>query len=172
MKPVRRSDVAGQIAGAHSAGLGWFSGRDHAMPTEIVVHAAHRGGMRVLADAGEHRLTMDYPIAPGNAGFTPLQLLLVGLAGCATSTMVALLRKSGQPVQGLEANVRGIRRDEHPTVLTEIALELVVYGSGLDEAIVTRALEQAEQQICPVWAMLKAGTPITATVRLVDDGAR
>jgi putative redox protein len=139
------------------------------MPTEIVVHAVHQGGMRVLADAGEHQVTMDYPIAPGNAGFTPLQLLLASLAGCAANTLAALLRKSGQEVRGLEVTARGMRREEHPTVFTTIALELVVHGKGVDREVVDRALGQAEQLVCPVWAMLKAGTPITASLRLVED---
>ena len=139
------------------------------MPTEIVMHAKHQGGMRVLADAGEHQVQMDYPIAPGNAGLTPLQLLLASLAGCAVSTLAALLRKGGQPVEGLEARVRGLRREEHPTVFTEIAMEFVLRGNGIDRAVVDRALAQAEQRVCPVWAMLKAGTQITASVRIAEE---
>lgn len=67
-----------------------------------------------------------------------------------------------QPLRGLEVHARGLRRDEHPTVFTEIALEFVLHGAGLDPTAVTRALSVAENQLCPVWAMLKAGTPITA----------
>jgi len=139
------------------------------MPTEIVVHAAHQGGMHVIADAGDHSVSMDYPLAPGNAGFTPLQLLLASLAGCAAGTMVALLRKSGQPVLGLEVNARGVRREEHPTVFTQIALEFVVHGTGVDQAVAGRALSQAEQLVCPVWAMLKVSTPIAASLRFVEE---
>jgi uncharacterized OsmC-like protein len=45
----------------------------------------------------------------------------------------------------------------------------VLHGTGVDQAVVDRALAQAEQVVCPVWAMLKAGTPITAAARLVED---
>ena len=139
------------------------------MPTEILVHATHQGAMRVVADAGEHSVSMDYPLAPGNAGFTPLQLLLASLAGCAANTIAALMRQSGQPLRALEVNAKGTRREEHPTVFTEIELEFVVHGRDVDQAGLGRALAQAEQRVCPVWAMLKAGTPISACLRLVED---
>ena len=137
------------------------------MPTEIVVHAVHQGAMHVVADAGEHRVSMDYPLKPGNAGFTPLQLLLASLAGCSASTLAALLRKGGQAPEGLEVTATGVRREEHPTVFTQISLEFVVRGGSVDQAVAAKALSQAEQLVCPVWAMLKAGTPISASLRVV-----
>lgn len=33
---------------------------------------------------------------------------------------------------------------------------------------VAKALAMPEQTLCPVWAVLKAGTPITASFRVVD----
>ena len=66
-----------------------------------------------------------------------------------------------QPFTGLTVEARGKRRDEHPTVLTEIALEFVITGAGTDPDRVAQALKMAEEQLCPVWAMLKGGTPIT-----------
>ena len=66
---------------------------------------------------------------------------------------------------------RGQRRSEHPTVFTEIALEFVVHGD-LQEPVVAEALEQSEARICPVWAMLKPGTPITSSFQVVQAAAR
>jgi putative redox protein len=83
--------------------------------------------------------------------------------------MVVLLRKLKQPAQGVEVNVRAVRRDQHPTLLTEIAMEFVVRGTGLDPDVVARALAQSEEQICPVWAMLKGGTRITSSLRIVGN---
>jgi len=138
------------------------------MPTELVVHAVHEGGMRFTAEAGGHAVTLDYPLSPGEvgAGATPLQLLLASLAACSGSTLALVLARMQQPLQGLEVHARGLRRDEHPTVFTEIALEFVLHGTELDPDAVTRALSAAENHLCPVWAMLKAGTPITAAVSI------
>jgi len=71
-----------------------------------------------------------------------------------------------QPVAGLEVDVRALRSEQHPTVLTEIALEFVVKGSGVTSEAVEKALKVSEDLLCPVWNMLKGGTPITATFRI------
>ena len=138
------------------------------MPTELSVRATQVEGLRFSMTAREHTVTTDYPLQPGEAGagMRPLELLLASLASCAGGSMVVLLRKFKQPAQGVEVNMRASRRDEHPTLLTDIAMEFIVYGTGLDLAAVARALAQSEEQICPVWAMLKGGTRITSSLRL------
>ena len=139
------------------------------MPTELFVHATQEEGMRFSTTAREHTVITDYPLQPGaaGAGMRSLELLLASLASCAGGSMVVLLRKLQQPAQRVEVNVRASRRDQHPTLLTDIAMEFVVYGTGLDPAVVARALAQSEEQICPIWAMLKGGTRITSSLRLV-----
>ncbi len=138
------------------------------MPSELTVHALYQGGMRFDATCGDHSVTLDYPI-PADAcvaGMTPLQLLLASLAACSGSTLAMLLKRTGPGAEGLEVTAKGARRDEHPTVLTQISLEFVVRGSGITPAMVEHALKVAEGQLCPVWAMLKAGTPITTSYTL------
>jgi len=140
------------------------------MSTEMTVHAQYAGGMKVNTSNGEHSLTTDYPLAPGEpaAGFRPMELLLVALAGCAGSAVGLLLDRAKQPLRGLEVNVRALRRDEHPTVFTEIHVEFVVRGSGLDRAVIERVIAQAEGRLCPVWAMLRASTTIATSLEILE----
>ena len=139
------------------------------MPSELSVHAVQQGPMEFAIGDGEHEVTIDYPL-PGSEGelrgMTPLRLLLASLAGCSGSSVAALLRRDGQPVTGVEVTARGQRRDEHPTVISSIELEFVVKGA-VDPARVEHALKLSEAQICPVWAMLKTGTPISSSYRVV-----
>ena len=100
------------------------------------------------------------------AGPTPLQMLLASLAVCSGSTLVLVLARMKQEVAALEVYARGTRRDEHPTVLTEIALEFILRGAQLDADKVAQAIKVAEEQLCPVWAMLETSTPIRASFRL------
>ena len=142
------------------------------MPTELTIHAVNRGGMVVTADDGCHTLTMDYPM-PGSedeelAGLTPLRVLLASLAACSGNSLAVLLRKMRQPVGEIEVDVRGLRRDEHPTVVTAIDLMFTVHGAEVEPAAVEKALAISEEQVCPVWAMLKSGTPIEASYRIVE----
>jgi putative redox protein len=136
---------------------------------EYTVEAVHQGGLQFAATAGPHSVTTDYPLKPDDAGAgqRPLELLLASLASCAGGALLVLLRRGGHPGAGLTVRARGQRRSEHPTVFTEIALEFTVCGD-LDESVVAEALEQSESRICPVWAMLKPTTPITASFRIVQ----
>lgn len=47
-------------------------------------------------------------------------------------------------------------------MITAIDLAFTVYGE-VDPARVEHALTLSEATICPVWAMLKAGTPVTSS---------
>ena len=139
------------------------------MPSELTVHAVQQGPMEFALSDGEHEVTIDYPL-PGSdgdlKGMTPLRLLLSSLAGCSGSSVAALLRRDGQPVERVEVSARGQRRDEHPTVITTIDLAFTVYGE-VEPSRVEHALRLSEAQICPVWAMLKAGTPVTSSFTIV-----
>jgi putative redox protein len=146
------------------------SPQEATMPQELCVHAVHQGGMHFVASTADHSVNFDYPLqSEETKGFTPLQMLLASLASCAGSTVGLLLGQMRQPLAGLEVEARGKRRDEHPTVITEIALDFVLRGDGLDPDMVAKALQVAEEKICPVWAMLKTGTPITSSFRIVED---
>lgn len=142
------------------------------MPTELAIDATYEGGMCVSACDGEHSVLMDYPLQPGQqtAGMTPLKLLLSSLAGCMGNTLSLLLSRRDQQLTGLQVGVRAQRRDEHPTVLTSIEVELVLHGDDLDPEIVAHAVELAEEKLCPVWAMIRPATPVTTTWRIEPQG--
>ena len=134
---------------------------------EYTAEAVHEEGLRFAVTAGSHSLRTDYPLKPDETGVgpRPLEMLLASLASCAGGALIVLLRKAGQPVRGLKVMARGQRRTEHPTVLTEIALEFVVCGSVAPSAV-AKAIEDSEARICPVWAMLRPGTPISSNFRI------
>jgi putative redox protein len=138
------------------------------MPTEMSVTAVHQGEMRILAQAGTRQLLMDYPLKGEDpAGFKPLETLLASLAGCAGDTLAILLRKTRQPFIGLQVEVRAQRRDEHPTIFTQIHMDFKVRGSNLVQSQVQDVLKEAEERVCPVWAMLKASTPIATSLTVI-----
>jgi putative redox protein len=144
-----------------------FPHRRLIMPPHLSVQAVREKAMCFTASTGEHSVCLDYPLGPGEtAGPTPLQMLLTSLAVCAGSTLGLVLDRMKQPVTGLSVNASAERRDEHPTVLTEIALEFVITGDGTEPAKVAQALMMAEEQLCPVWAMLKGNTPISTSFRI------
>jgi putative redox protein len=61
-------------------------------------------------------ITFDYdpPLGDGQ-GYTGLEMLLMSLAACSGTSIVALLRNMKKSISGFKVNGKGIRRDEHPT---------------------------------------------------------
>jgi len=107
-------------------------------------------------------VTMDYfpPLGDG-AGYTGLELLLLSLAACSGSTVVPLLRRMKKTVTGLEIRASGVRRAQHPTSFTSIALEFRLTSPDVGEADMEQAVAMAKETFCPVWAMLKGNVEIT-----------
>jgi putative redox protein len=139
------------------------------VPSELSVHAVYQSGMHIVASAGAHSVSMDYPLGSNElAGLTPMQLILASVAGCGGSTVALLLQRMRQPLAGLQVEVRGTRRDEHPTVFTQIDVEFLIKGSEVDPEAVAKAIAKAEGELCPVWAMLKSGTKIVSSFRIMD----
>jgi putative redox protein len=140
------------------------------MPNELSAKVVFQEKVRF---AGQVRskppAVIDYlpPLSHG-AGLMPLELLLLSLAGCSGQTVIGLLRMMEQPVQGLEVKACGQCRHERPTIFTSIGLEFVVHGADIDPALVARAMALAEERYGPVWAMLKAGTKITSSFRIIE----
>jgi putative redox protein len=137
------------------------------MKTELSVRAVHQGGMRVSVSDGEFDVSMDYPMQTDEAasGPTPLTMLLASLAACSLNSVAVILQKMQQPLEGLEVEARGLRRTEHPTLLTDISLEFTVKGA-VDPTAMAQALKISEERLCPVWNMLKPVATIKAGFQL------
>jgi len=130
---------------------------------DLAVRAVHLGNMCVEAHVRERVLQMDYPARPG-ASATPLEVLLASLAACAVNTLnLVLAKKMGVPIESLEVDGKAQRREEHPTVLTEIELVYHLRGEKLEAEMLERAVRIAEDELCPVLNMLRPGTQIGST---------
>ncbi|MCX7732332.1 MAG: OsmC family protein [candidate division WOR-3 bacterium] len=118
-----------------------------------------------------HALVMD--TGPDHGGkdtaATPMELLLIALAGCTGMDVVSLLKKMRVNFSGLEINVRAERRDEHPRVFTGIELEYVVLGTGIDRAAVQRAVELSQEKYCSVRAMLRPDCPVSFRITILEN---
>ena len=129
------------------------------------------GKMAFIGKAGtNHLVPMDTtPEFGGDSSATkPLELLLIGLGGCTGMDIVSLFKKMRVDFSGIEMNITADRSEEHPNVYTRIGLEYVIYGPGVDEEKVRRAVELSQEKYCSVSAMLKKACPVSYTVRVVQ----
>ena len=140
------------------------------MTTELAAHVMLLNDLHFQGSVRSgYTIDLDAPACDGGGeGMTPMELVLIGLAGCSAMDVVAILRKKRQPVERLEVRAHGQRQTEHPTVFTSINLEYVVHGD-VDVQAVTRAIELSRERYCPVWAMLEPTVQISAASRVVCD---
>jgi putative redox protein len=122
------------------------------------------------SDSG-HTLTMDADDSSGgrNAGFRPMELLLVGFGGCSGMDVISILRKKRQQVTGLEINVRGEKTDNYPKVYKEIHIEYIVKGKGVEKEAVERAIALSLDKYCSVGATLAKAGKISHSSRIVEE---
>jgi putative redox protein len=129
-------------------------------------HITWQGGLKFAVQApGGHSMVIDSP-AGTNEGPSPMDLVLVALAGCTGMDVVSILEKQRQPVTGVEVVVRAERAEEHPRVFTAYTVVYIVHGEGVDRKGVERAVELSETKYCSVGAMLGKAAPIHHTIQL------
>jgi putative redox protein len=112
-------------------------------------------------------VTFDYhpPLGDGE-GYTGLEMLLMSLAACSGTSIVALLRKMRKDVAAFKVAANGSRRETHPTSFDKIALEFALESSDATEEDLRKAIQLSEQSYCPVWAMLKNSAEIVSEYRI------
>src|SRR5713226_5949614 len=128
-------------------------------------------GMRFDAEAGSgHHVTLDAAEHGGghNEGFRPMELLLVGLAGCTGMDVISILRKKRQQVTGYAVHVVGVRAEDHPMVFVEITVVHSVTGHQIQPEAVARAIQLSEERYCGAGAMLGKVAHLTHTYRIVE----
>lgn len=104
-------------------------------------------------------------------GPSPMELLLIGMAGCTAYDVVGILEKKRQRVTGLEVSASAERADEPPRVYTAIHVEYVVRGRGIKPKAVEDAIRLSEQKYCSASVMLGKTARITTSYRIEEDGA-
>ncbi len=141
------------------------------MAEQMHVEARLIRGMRFDVGSGSgHTITLDAAEHGGgeNAGPRPMEMLLVGLAGCTAMDVISILRKKRQPVAAYEVHVEGVRAEENPMVFTDITVEHVVTGHDIQPEAVARAIELSEGKYCGAGAMLGKVAHLRHTFRIIE----
>ena len=118
-----------------------------------------------------HSVIMDGAPAYGgeNRGTRPMELILMGLGGCASFDIVTILKKARQEIRNVECQLQAERADEVPSVFTKIHLHFVVSGKALKEKQVAKAVELSAEKYCSASKMLSSGgVEITHDFEIVE----
>jgi putative redox protein len=137
------------------------------MKKEITLKQIKGNSYAAKGDSG-HWVIVDTKVEAGGSGggSTPKELLLMALAGCTSMDVVSILKKKRSPVAGFECIVKGVEREEHPRIFTDIHIEYVLYGDGIKPEDIERAIELSTTKYCSVSAMLSSSSKISHSYRI------
>jgi putative redox protein len=128
-------------------------------------------GMTFLAETGSnHVVAMDGAPEGGgrNLAPRPMEMVLVGTGGCTAYDVVAILRKSGQEINGCEVRVNAERAPTDPKVFTRIHMHFVLRGRALKRNLVEHALRLSHDKYCSASIMLGKTAEITQDFEIVE----
>ena len=125
-------------------------------------------GLRFTARTGSgHEIVLDD--SESNAGPRPVEMLLVGQAGCTGMDVISILRKKRQQVTRYVVRADGVQEDGHPNAFTRIDVLHVVDGPAVDIEALRRAIELSATKYCSVGATLSSGITEVHHAYLVRD---
>jgi len=126
--------------------------------------------MSFVGESGSgHSIVMDGPPEFGgrNLGVRPMEMLLLGLGGCASFDVVSMLKKSKQDLVDCEVEITAERADEEPKVFTKIHLHFIISGNDLSDKRVSRAIELSAEKYCSASIMLGKTAEVTHDYELI-----
>ena len=128
-------------------------------------------GMMMVGESGSgHAVVMDGPpnVGGNNMGVRPMEMLLIGMAGCTTVDVVSTLKKMRENIDDCVAEVSAERADDHPKVFTNIHIHFVVKGSDLNPTKVGKAISLSADKYCSASIMMAKTASVTHDFEIVE----
>jgi uncharacterized OsmC-like protein len=105
-----------------------------------------------------------------DSDFTPVELLLVAVAGCTAIDVDLITGKRSAP-DDFAVDASGVKiRDEHGIRLVDLSVDFRVRfpdtdGGRAAEAVLERAITASHDRICTDTRTVEVGSPVTASLR-------
>jgi len=130
------------------------------------------GRMFVGESGSGHSVVMDGAPESGgrNAGIRPMEMLLIGLAGCTAFDVVLILERGREQISGCVVEVEATRAETDPKVFTHIKLIYRLTGTDLSRAKAERAVALSAEKYCSASIMLGATAEISHEIELIPAG--
>ncbi len=105
-----------------------------------------------------------------DSDFTPVELLLVAIAGCSAIDVDLITGKRSAP-EDFVVDASGVKiRDQHGTRLVELAIDFDIRfpdtdGGRAAESVLERAVVASHDRLCTVTRTVEVGSPVTSSLR-------
>ncbi len=98
-----------------------------------------------------------------NLGVRPMQLMLMGIAGCSSIDLVLFLKKMRQPLEDIKVNVSATRREgEVPSLFETITVDYQLFGD-LSPEKAEKAIKLSLDKYCSVAKIIEHTAEIKYT---------
>jgi len=105
----------------------------------------------------------------GASGASPMQLVLMGVAGCAAIDIVVILKKKRVQLSRFEIEIEGVQARENPKRFTKMVVTYILAGKGIKPKAVEQAIELSETKYCS--AMASVNAEVEHTYQIVESGS-
>ncbi|NLR90958.1 MULTISPECIES: OsmC family protein [Flammeovirga] len=126
--------------------------------------ATSEEGNTLHIDAGKGKMD---GMGEGSA-FSPMQLVLTGVAGCAVFDLIHILKKQRQEIKDVKISIDGDRKDAVPAPFEKVHVHFKLFGN-VDEAKAKRAVGLAVEKYCSVAEMVKSTATITHSFEVIAE---
>mgnify|MGYP000013209854 CR=1 FL=1 len=100
-------------------------------------------------------------IALGKDKFSPMELLLISLAGCTAIDVVEILTKMRKKIKEVKVYVEGERNEEYPRYWKKAKIKYEVFGEDVTNTDVEKAIKLSMDIYCSVAATISGKTEIS-----------
>ena len=127
------------------------------------------GNCFVASNAMGHTVVMDGSATQGEKrGASPMELLLMGMAGCSSIDVVSIAQKQRQDIVDCKARVEAVRADTTPRVFTKIHIHFIVSGRQLSEDAMGKAVSLSADKYCSASIKLGKAAEVTHSFEVAE----
>jgi putative redox protein len=99
---------------------------------------------------------------------TPVEMLLVAVAGCTAADVISILLKKRQDVTDYRVEITGERAEDHPRKFLKFHVHHIVHGRSVSDKAVADAVEISDTKYCSVAATVRPTAEITTSYEIID----
>jgi len=130
----------------------------------VQVRVKYLRGMHFQGEGSARVVTnMDAAVTAGGGGMgtSPMELVLMAIAGCSGMDVVSILGKMRVGFERFEIEVQGERASEHPRIFTDVEVVYKFWGKELPEEKLRRAITLSMDKYCSVANMIDKAANLT-----------
>ena len=137
--------------------------------TEITLERINNDYLFEAKNTQGHRVFLDNKLKKSGVvkGISPMEVLLMGLAGCSSIDIIDILNKQKIIPTSLKMKVLGNRdKDKVPSTFDSIDIEIFIDGENISSEKAKRAAELSYQKYCSVSKMIDSVATINFNIIL------